>query len=395
MSAIYRKATEVVVWLGHGDHIAGLVVKSPSDGEPWHLDQKARTLNLRAIRELLSRPYWKRVWVIQEVAVASKVNVYYGRHKITWEAFVNLCRNFFESNESTEIVQSDDEIFSGLTILREFRKDILSRRPISMLDALLRSRSSLSTERRDKLYALLGLAFDAKNFIIEPNYIISVEACFTKFATALIQNGEPLDFIYLRSAKRSNENELPSDASCATINISETELIASGVFIDTIDNLGSVFTISERDKDEQTESSAAKLLFELRGGSLNGIPRDLVRPLGIWLAKNLLFVNDERTIEFWSKILNARRIETTGGVTHVAQYYHDVIQSQMRLVKTSRGHYGWVHPQAQEGDKIFKINGCSQFVVLREIDNVYCVVGDAILSGSVSDDGPKMILHIV
>jgi hypothetical protein len=87
---------------------------------------------------------------------------------------------------------------------------MLTPKPIGMLEALRRSRFSLSTEPRDKLYALLGLVFDGKAFITEPNYKTSVAKCFTKFATALIKHREPLDFIYLRSANRTNQGDLAS-----------------------------------------------------------------------------------------------------------------------------------------------------------------------------------------
>src|SRR6266513_466530 len=85
-----------------------------------------------------------------------------------------LCQTLFKSDDSAVIVQPDNDILSGFTTLREFRKDIVDRKPISILDALLRSRSSLSTVPQDKLYALLALAFDGKSFIIEPNYRTSV-----------------------------------------------------------------------------------------------------------------------------------------------------------------------------------------------------------------------------
>jgi hypothetical protein len=290
MRAIYQKASNVVVWLGSGDNLDELITSFSYD----QVDPETQISNMNTARELLSRPYWKRVWVIQEVAVASKnISIYYGRHKIAWEDFVYLCKRHFRRDDSSAVMRAEDDILSGLTTLREFRGDILSRKPISMLDALLRSRCSLSTEPRDKLYAILNLAFDGKTFIVEPNYMSSVGECFIDFATALIEHGEPLDFMYLRSANRTNEGDLPSwvpdwtdlgDAvACrqlhhildcaslrskhtflsgkqkATVEIQGTDLIVSGVFVDSITKLGTSFAHSDHEGDEgQAEGLTAE-----------------------------------------------------------------------------------------------------------------------------------------
>jgi hypothetical protein len=101
---------------------------------------------------------------------------------------------------------------------------------------------------------------------------------FTDLVTALIQVGEPLDFIYLKSANRKVDGELPSwvpdwtdiddpvasrQLDCimdrfshhikspesqdirenAMVDISGTKLIARGVIFDAIDGLGSALIL--------------------------------------------------------------------------------------------------------------------------------------------------------
>ena len=96
-------------------------------------------------------------------------------------------------------------------MLNAIRKNVLTRQPIWLLDALYYTRSSLSTDPRDKIFALLGLTFDGRHFVPEPNYMGSVADTFTDFATSLVLSGEPVDFIYLRSASRgAAEGDLPS-----------------------------------------------------------------------------------------------------------------------------------------------------------------------------------------
>ncbi|KAE9373802.1 hypothetical protein N431DRAFT_291494, partial [Stipitochalara longipes BDJ] len=191
MGAIYRKASEVAVWLGHEQDAMETAVQFCVDHE--HIDEKNRLVILPTFKELLSNAYWNRIWVIQEIVVASSINVYCGYYKIGWGHFVDM----IEFDVGTKKIFQEDEKISGFTTLLDIRKDTLARRPIGLLQALHRSRSSLSTDSRDKLYALLGLRYDGRHFIPEPKYMNSVAEVFTDFSIALIESGELLDLIYL------------------------------------------------------------------------------------------------------------------------------------------------------------------------------------------------------
>jgi hypothetical protein len=158
--------------------------------------------------ELLSRPYWGRVWIIQEVALASDVVVYFGRYSISWDKFVNQCGLQLDGTALFSTLADNNT--RGIASLLQFRNDRLTDRPISFLEALSRSRSSLATDPRDKLFALLGLCFNGKKFLLELNYMDSPEEIFTEFTTALIKYSATLDFIYLKSASRNNSGNMPS-----------------------------------------------------------------------------------------------------------------------------------------------------------------------------------------
>lgn len=206
MSTIFKKAKQVAVWLGDELEIEEDDITSLS-AEGAKIAYHALSFSAqRALTQLLSRSYWTRIWIIQELAAASSIIILCGRHKLSWEIFSN--------DSHTEFVAPVDETGSDklerFQKIRKFRTDKLTRQPISLLDALYRSQSALSTDPRDKLYALLGLVFDGDNFIPEPNYNLSKEETYTNFALALIENGLPLDFIYLRTSNRGIHDSLPS-----------------------------------------------------------------------------------------------------------------------------------------------------------------------------------------
>ena len=272
MSTIYKRAEQVVVWLGDDQGIKEDDLASLSAMTTRHaLSVSAR----QTFIELLSRPYWTRVWIIQELAAASSIIIFCGHYKLSWEIF---------SNDSyTESVAVVDETASNELEIRfqkicQFRKDKVNREPIRLVDALYRSQSTLSTDPRDKLYALLGLAFDSDRFIPEPNYHLSKEETYTDFSLALMENKFPLDFIYLRSSNRQVYDSLPSwvvDWSDLNDTLAREEfghilklksillmpyldqqkqihnskniLVVSGFILGTIDGLSSAFFASKSD----------------------------------------------------------------------------------------------------------------------------------------------------
>lgn len=207
MGTIFNQAKRVAVWLGDEQDIEEDDITSLS-AEGARMAHHALSVSARrALIQLLSRSYWTRIWIIQELAVASSIIILCGRHKLSWEIFSNDSYPEFVApvNET-----ASDEMETRFQKICQFRKDRLNGEPIRLLEALYRSQSAVSTDARDKLYALLGLVFDGGRFIPEPNYNLSKEETYTNFSLALIKNRFPLDFIYLRTSNRQIHDSLPS-----------------------------------------------------------------------------------------------------------------------------------------------------------------------------------------
>jgi hypothetical protein len=153
------------------------------------------------------KPYWSRVWIIQELAAASKITVFYDNYKLLWETLEKVSHLAFTAG--MERIESE-ELRAKFRNLLQFRNDRLDTKPVRLLKAIYRSRYALSTDPKDKIYGLLGLVYDGGAFIPEPNYHQSVEDTYTGFSKALIKKGFPLDLIYLRTSHRRTSNSLPS-----------------------------------------------------------------------------------------------------------------------------------------------------------------------------------------
>lgn len=68
MARIYKNAMEVYVWLGLESEDSGLAIDLLDQD---YLETEAlKQRHLGAIRNLFTRPYWKRLWIVQEVVLA-------------------------------------------------------------------------------------------------------------------------------------------------------------------------------------------------------------------------------------------------------------------------------------------------------------------------------------
>jgi hypothetical protein len=78
MAQIYRKASSVLVWLG--------VEADGSDAAMDAINDSMRTLveACKDIEDLFKRPYWQRLWILQEVLLGENIVVHCGKKSFPW-----------------------------------------------------------------------------------------------------------------------------------------------------------------------------------------------------------------------------------------------------------------------------------------------------------------------
>jgi hypothetical protein len=236
MGSIYRRAEEVAAWTGEDSadlHKALSFVKSSRYilhvedtsnhfGKASHLPEstadghKEHSTNdhldkLVAFWDFLERPYWRRVWVIQELALAKHATVHWGHHTITWielKSVLEKCRTAFNSSLTSQYKPTQG--FVNAKSLSHFHTDIANGKPLRLLEALQRSLGSLSTEPRDKVFALLGLVHDGGIFIPVPNYEQSVESICMSMTISAVSSTSSLDIVPMLGSGPANRLGLPS-----------------------------------------------------------------------------------------------------------------------------------------------------------------------------------------
>lgn len=214
MRDLFHKAKSIVIWLGERSRdssaafnlVSRIVAAAATEQAESSADAgkivKAQDLGglalpehsnpaWRALDSLLWRPWFSRVWVIQEVVVAKGASVLCRPSHCQWSHLVTAAR-YIEDHSLTAITRVDPQ--------RAIRFADLSQRfregtPHSLLELLSKARDTFSTDDRDKVFALLGIAGDAGYCLLKPNYKKPLVDVYTTLTKHLIERDRSLDVL--------------------------------------------------------------------------------------------------------------------------------------------------------------------------------------------------------
>jgi hypothetical protein len=207
MGSIYQRAREVAAWIGENTvqsrfamNLTTKVPHTPSynGGE------------VSAVLEFFDRPYWRRVWVIQELALARHTVVHCGESNVDWPQIVTLVSRYGISCRQMLGISFPKSGIGYMEKLLSFHQHASTFKPLSFLEALLRSSGSLSTDPRDKVFALLGLVHDSRLYIPVPNYRQSVEDICLAMTLSVIATTSRLEIIPLLGSGYNKDNKMAS-----------------------------------------------------------------------------------------------------------------------------------------------------------------------------------------
>lgn len=204
MGMIFQSAERVIAWVGAPQtaqqaNMASRYLQDPiSVAQLDELSGKAFRACIHAIGVL---PFWRRAWIIQELARGEPLDIRYGHLNITW---LQLKKALFTA-EILPYLSSD--FYTLLNVLDRFqireRDDRTGGRRVALLEALFESRNSLSTDPRDKIYALLGLSSDGDGIVPSPNYYQPWELVYAQAAENIIAGQGKIGAILLAGYKNS------------------------------------------------------------------------------------------------------------------------------------------------------------------------------------------------
>ncbi|KAH9217880.1 heterokaryon incompatibility protein-domain-containing protein, partial [Leptodontidium sp. 2 PMI_412] len=317
MRELYTVAWSVVIWLGeesedsgkaiklldtlsryfdhgkqHRDYIPNLdleieVLRSSLRSDPEFLGRGAWV----ALREFLARPYWNRLWIIQEVVISASKTVLCGNQAIDWDTLccgLGTIHNvlFVMKNELLEHDQkvcgkvystpwntkNFHRVMKDLWLLDNNPQNTFRGNPWDIQRLLVISKQSLASDARDKFYGLLALMEPAFARKIKISYGIDAGAVFNMVAMAHILTYKSLEI--LREANpwggnnsatwapdwtwngmnRSMMHPMPYNTSGTAIakprfSGQDKILTCRGVIIDKIDGLGPRHRLASEDME--------------------------------------------------------------------------------------------------------------------------------------------------
>ncbi|KAK4173760.1 heterokaryon incompatibility protein-domain-containing protein [Triangularia setosa] len=208
MRSIYGNAEEVVVWLGTRSPVTDTAmdlldrvnryINAVSTGSIWRrskavwlseleqrrklflvgLEQEQVEKQREALKVLLQSPWFKRVWIIQEVAHARRSTITCGRRSVPARTLA-MAPGFIH-------YQPERHIQSILDVMPGFhRQESWWTRKRTLGTLLDKFEDSASTDPRDKVFALLGMAIDGQSVIL-PDYEVPEAVVVQRVASFLV-----------------------------------------------------------------------------------------------------------------------------------------------------------------------------------------------------------------
>lgn len=148
----------------------------------------------KSLRWFFSRPWFSRLWVIQEANAGPMVRALCGNNSVDWHAITLIAELFVRKADANSDQHLTRTYIWHAAAMRycEFRqRGVL----VEMLDF---ARNFLASDERDKIYALLGLpAFASGSLKLSADYTKSTQQVYRDLAEAVISSSDSLGILTL------------------------------------------------------------------------------------------------------------------------------------------------------------------------------------------------------
>ncbi|KAF5520640.1 Heterokaryon incompatibility protein 6, OR allele [Colletotrichum aenigma] len=178
----------------------------------WLFEQTANTerLDWGLLSEMLNRAWFKRTWIIQEVANSKDISVHIGGLSFGWTFLSSVIRAIQMYKLQSTIVEC--KALKTIAVMEQLRqKRIDESAPFStmpLLGLLEELRDFNATIPSDKIYGVLGLTERKDEFLVD--YAQSAEKLFTDFAVRELHAGHMDVLTHCVDSSKPTTLKLPS-----------------------------------------------------------------------------------------------------------------------------------------------------------------------------------------
>lgn len=238
MRDVYTMASQVIAWLGE-EHPSDSGAMEFGDPNPPSRNSSEKEKALKVIglqaklwssfvaaKSLIQRPWFSRAWIIQEAALARRLQVQCGNKAIDWESLhanlrlmngmldesgaqVTFNNNHYQRMEFVDFTRRRIELDrSGARLPRaaeERSKGSLAW--LQLHSAVVNARSDGASDRRYHVYALLGLIDESDGELLPVDYSRPYTIVFGDFIRRIIRRTGSLSALGQIDSSRSTDLE--------------------------------------------------------------------------------------------------------------------------------------------------------------------------------------------
>jgi hypothetical protein len=177
---------------------------------------------------LVNNTWWSRSWVIQEVAMSRDIAFQCGSVLASWEGVYSTVEH-----TPAHFVRGSFPLILKVLLMSPKSKNVgqtfkALEPQMELLDLLESFRYCEATDPRDKIYALMGLAFDVQPGDINIDYTLPVQYVYKDIVKLFLSKHQSLDILgAIMQQKSPFQGLLPSwvpDWSLSTIHVDERSL---------------------------------------------------------------------------------------------------------------------------------------------------------------------------
>ncbi|KAI9706846.1 MAG: hypothetical protein M1820_004625 [Bogoriella megaspora] len=442
IAGIYKKAKHLVIWLGVESDSSARALNtlvqldsritvnwkarrmSHPEGKEAHLDELDDIVSKRLsdIEALLKRPFFTRLWVLQETERTSDATVQCGRAVIPWRAFRNgvfcVWNYSYRHPVNGELM---DLILAGYDLVQT------NQRPFEEVMFAARNRKCL--DPRDRVYAMLGMLSDQEKHVrIKPDYSKEPNEVYQDTVEAFLNDQGRLDLLRTCEpddtgdggssppswvpdwSKPRSTHHLPVKRAAQHL-LAQARIIdgrilcVKGLCIGTIKDVKKVRFEENATYESVVDDIRYLAPPDLRSDYVSGgtvfdaYCRTLIADCfrARWNPEDEQEVTEQKGREILDTLISSKGNsfltgeETTQMPESTPRYYMQVRRFcyARSVFRTSHGHIGLAPSAAQPGDQVCSLLGCRSPLLLRPLDgngHQYRLLGECYIDGEMANE---------
>ncbi|KAL4947954.1 heterokaryon incompatibility protein-domain-containing protein [Aspergillus filifer] len=222
-SVTAAQAFELLGILATGKHLPELPCFSAVEDQRMNISERYEA-HFNALEQLLNLPWWRRIWVIQELVLPGSVKFIYASEELAYQTLrevIEVLKTHAATCCKLHRMTLRAQAFDPLLTIQEQVDPIVSTRetwakkPMTLFQLRRQFYAFQATEKRDLFYGLLGIVTDwCSKKPLRPNYSFSLRAAVTEavFKCTSEQGGQEflLGERFFRTLDPQNTPDMPS-----------------------------------------------------------------------------------------------------------------------------------------------------------------------------------------